>query len=124
MSLHRRPLDVVDLDVLPVPEASVAAGDTAFGAAIPGEPCTMCMSAITWTGFDNFYYFFSHEVFGLEPGGYHRTNAFWTAYSIPELVDAEDDPALHALAQPINGRYAVLSRRYQDTKGGNDIPLS
>jgi tRNA(Arg) A34 adenosine deaminase TadA len=21
----------------------------------------MCMSAITWAGFDNFYYFYSHE---------------------------------------------------------------
>ncbi len=25
------------------------------------EPCSMCLSAITWSGFDNFYYLFSHE---------------------------------------------------------------
>jgi tRNA(Arg) A34 adenosine deaminase TadA len=99
------------------------------------------MSAITWAGFDNFYYLFSHEesrdafaiphdlrilreVFGLEPGSYHRANAFWTAYSIPELVDAVDDPELRAQQQRITERYSALSQRYQDTKGDNDIPLS
>lgn len=107
------------------------------------EPCSLCMSAITWAGFDNFYYLFSHqdsrdsfaiphdlrilqEVFGLGPGGYRHRNAYWTAYSIPELAAAEPEPLRGELMNRqrlIRERYDRLSARYQETKNGNDIPL-
>jgi tRNA(Arg) A34 adenosine deaminase TadA len=101
------------------------------------EPCSLCMSAITWAGFDNFWYFFSHEdsrdafsiphdlkilkeVFKLEPGGYAHDNAFWSAHSIRK--NAGEDRAAQ-ITRLLNA-YDALSAQYQSHKNENAIPLN
>ncbi len=107
------------------------------------EPCSLCLSAVTWCGFDNFYYLFSHEdsrdafniphdlkilkeVFRLEPGGYNARNAYWTGHSIRKLAATLDAPAQEKIAarlRDIAATYDALSAQYQDDKGGKGIPL-
>ena len=107
------------------------------------EPCSLCLSAITWSGFDNFFYLFSHEdsrdsfaiphdlrilkeVFDVDPGGYRRRNAFWQSHAVPALIEtlvpAERAP-LAARVERLTARYAALSDAYQDGKADNAIPL-
>ncbi len=105
------------------------------------EPCSLCLSAITWSGFDNFTYFFSHvdsrdafaiphdlrilkEVFRLEPGGYARENAFWKSHDLAALIAESGDPNLAARAADLRAAYAELSAAYQSAKADNEIPLN
>jgi tRNA(Arg) A34 adenosine deaminase TadA len=124
---------------MPAPPAT---GDLIFLST--HEPCTMCMSAITWAGFDNFYYFFSHEdsrdafaiphdlkimheVFGLAPGGYRRDNAFWQAHGLAGMVAAAPEAERVRMTeqwQRILAAYAGLSAQYQAGKDTNAIPLN
>ncbi len=107
------------------------------------EPCSLCLSAITWTGFDNFHYLFSHEdsrdcfaiphdlnilkeVFGVRPGGYAKKNAYWTAHGIRDAIaelPADERTPLEEKAQTIAAIYDRLSAQYQTGKSDNAIPL-
>ncbi len=118
------------------------------------EPCSLCLSGITWSGFDNFCYLFSHEdsrdsfaipydiqilqaVFAVpDPDRatvspdrplYNRTNQFWTSRSIPQMIASLDRGNREALLQrvdDITALYADLSAIYQSDKGQKGIPLA
>ena len=107
------------------------------------EPCSLCLSAITWSGFDNFYYFFPYadtkssfniphdlnilkEVFHINEGEYKKNNKYWKSFSIIEEIKKFEDPNNPFFIEKIDKiklLYAELSAEYQKTKISNDIPL-
>ena len=126
----------IDADTRPAPEELLFLSTH--------EPCSLCLSAITWAGFDNFFYLFSHEnsrdafaiphdlkilkeVFNVDPGGYNRKNAFWDSYGLQELVEALPEPeraVQQRVIAGINDSYNTLSGSYQLNKSENSIPLN
>ena len=107
------------------------------------EPCSLCLSAITWSGFDNFYYFFEYndtkssfhiphdlnilqEVFNIQGGEYNKVNGYWKSFSIIDQIKANEDSNKHNLIKKIDKikqLYADLSTQYQNAKISNNIPL-
>ena len=107
------------------------------------EPCSLCLSAITWSGFDNFYYFFSYketdstfriphdlnilqEVFKIKDGEYSKNNSYWKSFSIIDQIKENQDSNNHHLIKKIDKikqLYSDLSNQYQNTKISNNILL-
>lgn len=106
------------------------------------EPCSLCLSGIAWSGFDNFSYLFSHsdsersfaiphdiriltEVYAVPdpdrsapaPGRdlYNRSNAFFRATDLMPLAQKECPGLLERLI----AAYDELSRTYQASKNAD-----
>ncbi|KAK3332235.1 cytidine deaminase-like protein [Cercophora scortea] len=112
------------------------------------EPCSLCLSGITWAGFNEFYYLFTYEdsrdLFAIPydidileqvfrvPGPsdtpetlaarplYNRTNKFFTAKSLVDLLGEVADPTERAHwaeeIQRVKALYSGLSETYQEGK--------
>tara|TARA_Y100001970_G_scaffold57546_1_gene72910 strand:- start:4955 stop:5536 length:582 start_codon:yes stop_codon:yes gene_type:complete len=108
------------------------------------EPCSLCLSAITWSGFDNFSYFFPYEdtkekfniphdllilneVFNIKGGNYNKENKYWKSLSILDEISklsSEDQLKINNKVQIIKEKYKELSSLYQKNKNNNKIPLN
>lgn len=107
------------------------------------EPCSLCLSAITFSGFNNFYYLFPYEstsnkfniphdlnilkeVFKIEDGKYMKENSYWKSYNINTLIDelkSNDKNKLTVSFNEIKEKYIDLSKKYQSSKEKSSIPL-
>ena len=106
------------------------------------QPCSLCLSAITWSGFDNFYYFFPYndtkltfniphdlnimtQIFNIDNGNYSKNNDYWTSYSIiEEINNLKKYDELSIKIDKIRKEYQDLSKYYQESKYNNKIPLN
>ena len=108
------------------------------------EPCSMCLSAITFSGFDNFYFLFPYsdtndefniphdlnilkEVFKINDGEYNKENSYWKSQNINLLIEklpTSKKEKIFSQLREIKKKYQKLSNQYQENKNGNSIPLN
>ncbi|KJR86334.1 CMP/dCMP deaminase zinc-binding protein [Sporothrix schenckii 1099-18] len=122
-------------------EGRPATADCIFFAT--HEPCSLCLSGITWSGFREFYYLFTYEdsrdlfaipydidilesVFRVPAPGdtpatlaerplYNKTNKFFTSASLADLVARIEDPAERAHWAAEVARVKALYRQLSET---------
>ena len=108
------------------------------------EPCPLCLSGITWGGFDNFFYLFSYEdtkdafniphdlrmleeIFRVPEGNYAQKNYYWSSWGIKELIascDEQDRKGFTKRIDKLRKTYNEMSAIYQRSKDkGAEIPL-
>ena len=110
------------------------------------EPCPLCLSSITWGGWDNFFYLFTYEdsrdaygiphdivmldeIFRCPDGTYSEKNKFWSSWSLRDLIEdttPEQQVAFNKRIEALKQRYAEMSDIYQKAKAagtGADVPL-
>lgn len=107
------------------------------------EPCSLCLSAITFAGFNNFYYLFPYEstseefkiphdlnilkeVFNVTDGKYIKENSYWKSYAINNLIEeikTNNKKKLMDAFDQIKKIYVDLSNKYQSSKEESSIPL-
>jgi tRNA(Arg) A34 adenosine deaminase TadA len=118
--------------------------DTIFIAT--HEPCPLCLSSITWGGWDNFFYLFTYEdsrdaygiphdivmlkeIFRDPEGSYNEKNKFWSAWGIRDLIaslPADQQGPFNKRVEALKAKYAEMSDIYQKAKAagkGADVPL-
>ena len=107
------------------------------------EPCSLCLSAITFSGFNNFYYLFPYEstsdefniphdlnilkeIFNVFNGEYIKENSYWNSYNINKLIEKLPEDKKQDLTYSFNEikkKYIYLSKKYQLSKEKSSIPL-
>ena len=110
------------------------------------EPCPLCLSSITWGGWDNFFYLFTyedsrddygipHDIVMLDeifrnPGGtYSEKNKFWSSWSLRDLIASTSPQQRERFSKRVDGlrqTYDKMSDIYQNAKAtgkGADVPL-
>ena len=116
------------------------------------EPCSLCLSGITWAGFNNFHYLFRYEdsrdsfaipydieilreVYAVPdpdraeaPASrplYNRRNKYWTSHGLLDALAAlpeAERAVLDGRVERIAATYRELSAIYQRDKGQRGIP--